>query len=188
VATQWGRIKAAWLKGGVTYSELAEKYHLSEKTIRNRAYKEGWRKEKGQIEDEVKTATRARIVRAKVEQLEMLIAANESMAKALMALAARISENPDLLMGGKNDGKPADAISKAIETTARTQRDLHKLPTLDQDMQKKEFAFRKKMDTAKSKLDREKWEDEKRRRAEGLSGGGGVIWETTEPEGEELDG
>ena len=188
MATQWGRIKAAWLKGNVTYGELAQKYKLSEKTIRNRAYKEGWRKEKGQIEDEVKTATRARIVRAKVEQLEMLIAANESMAKALMALAARISENPDLLMGGKNDGKPADAISKAIETTARTQRDLHKLPTLDQDMQKKEFAFRKKMDTAKSKLDREKWEDEKRRRAEGLSGGGGVVWETTEPEGEELDG
>lgn len=188
MATQWGRIKTAWLKGGVTYAELAQKYHLSEKTIRNRAYKEGWGKEKGQIQDEVMAATHARVVKARAEELEMLIEANRSMAKALMDLAARVCENPNLLLGDKKDAKAADAISKAIETTARTQRDLHKLPTLDQDMRKKEFSFRKKESTEKAKLEREKWEAEKQRWAEGLSGDGGVIWETTEPEGEDLDG
>lgn len=188
MATQWGRIKTAYLKGDVTYAELAKKYKLSEKTIRNRAYKEGWKKEKGQIEDEVRTATRARVVKAKTEMLEMLIEANQSMAQALKDLSARIAANPDLLMGGKNDGKAADSISKAIETTTRTQRDLFKLPTLDQDMRKREFAFTKKQATEKTKLEREKWEAEKKRRDQELSGDGGVIWETNDPEGDALDG
>ena len=188
MATQWGRIKAAWLKGDVTYADLAKKYKLSVKTIQNRAYKEGWKKEKGIIEEEVGKATRARIVKNKTEMLEMLIEANQSMAQALKDLSARIAANPDLLMGGKMDAKAADSLSKAIETTTRTQRDLLKLPTLDQDLHAKEFRVAKKVQEAKMKLDREKWEEEKARRKDEMSGDGGVIWVTEDPEGGELDG
>jgi len=188
MATQWGRIKAAWLKGGVTYAELAKKYHVSAKTIQNRASKEGWKKEKVAIQEEVGKATHARIVRAKVEELEMLIEANRSMAEALKKLTDQILDDPEILKGGKNDGKMAASITQAIETTARVQRDLHKLPTLDQDQAAKEFRMNKKIQTAKMQLEREKWDAEKKRREQELHGDGGVVWVTEDPEGEDLDG
>jgi hypothetical protein len=161
VATQWWRIKKAYLEGEMTYGELAEKYKLSERTIRNRASKEGWGKEKDKIETEVGEAIHTRAVRARVEQLEALITANERMASALEKLTAEIEENPDLLLGEKRDGKAADAISKAIQTTIMSQRDLYKLPTLDQDMAKARENQRKREAKAKMALEKEKWQLEK---------------------------
>ena len=161
MATQWWRIKAAYLKGDVTYKELAEKYKLSERTIRNRAYKEGWRKEKDKVKTEVSEAIHTTAVRAREEQLQMLITANERMAKALMDLTDEIEKDPKILLGAKQDGKAADSISKAILTTIQCQRDLHKLPTLDQDMRKREEAQRKREAKARLEIEREKWELQK---------------------------
>ena len=33
MATPWAKIRTEWLKGGTTYKKLAEKYHVSAKTI-----------------------------------------------------------------------------------------------------------------------------------------------------------
>ena len=193
MAAPWGRIKADFLKGGVTYRELAEKYGLSVKTIQNRASNEGWAKEKGTFREEIGKAMRARAVRAKIEELDKLITANERMADALMKLTEQIQKNPILLLG-RGDGKAADAISKAILTTVQCQRDLYKLPTLDQDMRKREEAQRKReakakmeLDKAKMDLDREKFELDKARKQDS-TGADGVLWRLEEPEGVELDG
>ena len=162
MATQWWRIKAAFLKDDkVTYKELAEKYKLSERTIRNRASKEGWRKERDKVETEVSQTIRATAARARVEQLQMLITANERMARALMDLTEEIEKTPTILLGAKKDGKAADSISKAILTTIQCQRDLHKLPTLDQDMRRKEEAQRKREAKAKMEIEREKLQMQK---------------------------
>lgn len=181
MATQWWRIKAAYLKGGISYKELAEKYKISERTIRNRASKEGWGKEKDKVETEVSEAIHATAVRAREEQLMNLITANNRMASALEKLTKDIEDNPHLLLGAKNDGKAADSISKAILTTIQCQRDLHKLPTLDQDLRKKEEAQRKREAKAKMQLDREKWEEQKRKDAETTTET--QLWTIEIPEG-----
>ena len=182
MATQWWRIKAAYLKGNITYRELAEKYHLSARTIRNRAYKEGWGKEKDKVQTEVSEKIRATAVRARVEQLEMLITANDRMARAIDKLTEEIEKNPKILLGSKGDGKAADSISKAILTTIQCQRDLHKLPTLDQDMRRKEEAQRKREAKAKMELDREKWALVKQEKANEQAGASGAKWKIELPE------
>lgn len=192
MATQWWRIKAAYLKGNVSYRELAEKYNLSERTIRNRASKEGWREERDKIETEVGQTIRATAARAREEQLQMLITANERMARSLMALTEDIERNPSILLGNKKDGKAADSISKAILTTIQCQRDLHKLPTLEQDMRKKEEAQRKREAKAKLELEREKWALAKEAK-EKDAGAADVKWQVNMPkeleeQGGELDG
>lgn len=192
MATQWWRIKAAYLKGNVSYRELAEKYNLSERTIRNRASKEGWREERDKIETEVGQTIRATAARAREEQLQMLITANERMARSLMALTEDIERNPSILLGDKKDGKAADSISKAILTTIQCQRDLHKLPTLEQDMRKKEEAQRKREAKAKFELEREKWALAKEAK-EKDAGAADVKWQVNMPkeleeQGGELDG
>jgi hypothetical protein len=188
MATQWWRIKKAYLENEMSYRELAEKYHLSERTIRNRASKEGWGKEKDKVESEVGAAIHTRAVRARVEQLEKLITANERMAEALEKLTQQIAENPEILLGNKRDGKAADSLSKAIQTTIQCQRDLYKLPTLDQDMAKKREAQRKKEARARMELEKERWNAEKARIAADAADLEGVTWVTEDPEGSELDG
>lgn len=183
MATQWWRIKAAYLKGNVTYKELAEKYKLSERTVRNRAYKEGWGKEKDKVQTEVSEQIRATAVRARVEQLEMLITANDRMARALMDLTAEVEKKPAILLGAKGDGKAADSISKAILTTIQCQRDLHKLPTLDQDMRRKEEAQRKREAKAKMEIEREKLQMQKAKDESGTTTT--QIWTIELPEGAE---
>jgi hypothetical protein len=180
MATQWWRIKAAYLKGDVTYKELAEKYKLSERTIRTRASKEGWRKERDNVKTEVSQAIHNTAVRAREEQLQMLITANERMAQSLMDLTAEIEKNPMILLGAKQDGKAADSISKAILTTIQCQRDLHKIPTLDQDMRKKEEAQRKREVKARMEIEREKLQLQKERSGDGSEQ---VIWTIEVPEG-----
>lgn len=183
MATQWWRIKAAYLKGNITYKELAEKYGLSERTVRNRAYKEGWGKEKDKVQTEVSEKIRATAVRARVEQLEMLITANDRMARAIDKLTEEIEKNPKILLGSKGDGKAADSISKAILTTIQCQRDLHKLPTLDQDMRRKEEAQRKREAKAKMEIEREKLQMQKAKDESGTTTT--QIWTIELPEGAE---
>jgi hypothetical protein len=180
MATQWWRIKAAYLKGDVTYKELAEKYKLSERTIRTRAANEGWRKERDKVKSEVSQAIHATAVRAREEQLQMLITANERMARSLMDLTEEIQKNPKILLGAKQDGKAADSISKAIQTTINCQRDLHRLPTLDQDMRKKEEAQRKREAKARFELEKEKLQLQRERNGDE---GTDVTWVIEVPEG-----
>ena len=47
----WAKIKAEWLKGGITHEELAKKYNVNVKTLRNRSFNEGWGKQKGKIRE-----------------------------------------------------------------------------------------------------------------------------------------
>ena len=193
MAVQWWRIKAAYLKGDVTYRELAEKYKLSERTIRSRASKEAWGKERDKVRTEVSQAIHASAVRAREEQLMKLIEANDLMIEALLDMAGKVKEKPMLLFDEKCTLKNAESMAKAIQTAAQTQRDLHKLPTLDQDMRKKEEAQRKREAKAKTDLDREKWAMAKSEKENEAGLDGGVNWKIELPdelqaEGGELDG
>ena len=189
MAANWTRIRTEWLKGGTTYKKMAEKYGLAEKTIRNRAYKEGWGKEKGQIEDEVRAKTRARIVCVREEQLMKLAEANGQLIDALVALATKSAEGPIQMMTDANGTlRNAESLSKAIQLAAMTQRDLYRLPSMDQELRKKQESARKKEAKEKLALEREKWEAEQREKAKAAEAAAGTVWEVLEPDGEDTDG
>ena len=188
MATQWWRIKAAYLEKGWTYKQLAEHYKLSERTIRTRASKEGWRKEKDKIETEARQTIHARAVRGRAEELEKLIEANNLLIDGLLQMARLVQEKPNVLLIDEHMTlKNAESMTKAIMTATQTQRDLYKLPTLDQDMRKKEEAQRKKEAKEKLAIEKEKWETEKQEKAGGPDGKPQLIWVLHEPEEETVN-
>ncbi len=58
--TPWNIIKAAYLEG-VTPKQLAEKYGITAKSIREKASKEGWTNEKATISNNLQLNTQDRI-------------------------------------------------------------------------------------------------------------------------------
>lgn len=183
MATPWGRIKASYLAGDKTYQELAKQYHVAEKTIRNRASKEGWRKDKDKVRTETGQKLLARAVRVREDQLQMLVRANEAMANALLQLTEKIAENPMILLGPNADGRPADSISKALRATIDSQRDLYRLPNMDQELDKKKESQRKREAKAKYELEKAKWEAEQAEKAKQTETLSQTVWKIELPEG-----
>jgi transposase len=188
---QWGRVRQSYM-AGKSYKELSEKYGVSVKTIQNRASKEGWVKEKGKIEEEVGEKIHARIVRVRVAELEKLVDANGKLIDVLVDLNTKLAEqtgqkNFSDIMDKAGSMKNVECLAKAIQTAVQTQRDLFKLPTLDQDFRKKEAAQRKREMKAKLDLEREKWEAEKAK-AENEIEADTEVWKIVAPEGVTVDG
>lgn len=152
MATPWAKIRAEWLKGGITQKELAEKYHVSVKTIQNRAYKEGWKNEKGKIREKTEEQTRERIVRARVNHLEKLIAAQEDILDGLVAMAALIKDKPKTYLRDQHRTlRNAESMTKALQTAAMTQRDLYRIPNIDQKFAAKKWKEQLKLEKEKAK-------------------------------------
>ena len=151
MATPWNKIKAEWLKGGKTYKQLAEKYQIKEGTIKNRASKEGWQKEKLLIADKVSTELRERVARTRVNHLERLIEANEALLAGLVKLAHQIEADPSMLMDKSGSMRSTESYAKAIQIATETQRDLYRLPNIDQKLAAKKFSAEMKEKKAAAK-------------------------------------
>ena len=172
MATPWSKIRAEWLKGGITHAELAKKYGISVKTIQNRAYKEGWKNQKGKIREKVEEQTRDRVVRARVNHLDKLIQANELLLDSMVKLAEQVKENPKLLKDKTGSIRNVESFARALQAATMTQRDLYGVKNLDQ------------------KFAEKKWREQKKLEQQKLSGPNITqeVWEIRAPEGVELDG
>ena len=189
MAAQWGRIRQSYM-AGKNYKELSEKYHVSVKTIQNRASKEGWVKEKGKIKEEVGEKIHARVVRVRVAELEKLIDANGKLIDTLVTLTDRAADEKQtncMMFDKAGSMKNVESLAKAIQIAVQTQRDLFKLPTLDQDFRKKTEAQRKRENKEKLAIEREKLELEKQKEKDEAETDT-EIWKIVAPEGIELDG
>ena len=189
MAASWGRIRQSYM-AGKSYKELSEKYGVSVKTIQNRASKEGWTKEKGKIREEVGQKIHERAVRVRVAELEKLMDANGMLIDTLVDLTSRaqdIKQQNFMMFDKAGTMKNVECLAKAIQTAVQTQRDLYKLPTLDQDYRKKAEAQRKRETKAKLDLEREKLEMEKQKAAAGQTMDA-EVWRLDEPEEAEVDG
>ena len=186
---QWGRIRQSYM-AGKSYKELSEKYGVSVKTIQNHASKEGWVKEKGKIKEEVGQKIHERVVRVRVQELDKLMDANGKLIDTLVDVTTRMQGDNVLKMAFDKAGtmKNVESLAKAIQVAVQTQRDLFKLPTLDQDFRKKEAAARKKEAKEKLALDRERLEIEKQKAAKDSTEMDAEVWQIEAPEGDELDG
>ena len=186
--TPWNKIKTEFLRGDVTQAELAAKYHISEKTIRNRAYKEGWKKEKGQIQDKVEQTIRERVTRTRVNRLEKMIRANDELMDAMLLITAEVVQDPHRLIDKTGSLKSAESLSKAIQVLVQNQRDLFNLPTLQQKMVQSAEKARRREAQARLRLEKEKWKAEQAEKAKAAAVQKGTVWEIEAPEGLEIDG
>jgi len=168
----WSKIKAEYLKGDITQKELAQKYGVNLKTLQNRAYKEGWKKEKGKIRVKTEELLRGRVARARVNHLEKVMAASEALLDGLVKLAEEVRENPEILKDKTGSIRNAESFAKALQTATLTQRDLYGLKNIDQ-----KFAAKK-------------WKEQQKLEREKAAGPqfDEVVWEIEVPEGVEIDG
>lgn len=150
----WAKIKAEWLKGGITQNELAEKYKVNLKTLQNKASNEGWRKAKGKIREKTEEQLTTRIAHARANKLAKLIAAQDDTLEALVELAAMVKENPKLLFTDKGELRNAESLTRAIQTATLTQRDLHGMKNIDQKFAAKKWKEEQKLQR-ELKLERE---------------------------------
>ena len=189
MAAQWGRIRQSYM-AGMSYADMAKKYGVSVKTIQNRASKEGWIKEKGRIKEEVGQKIHARVVRVRVAELEKLMDANGKLIDALVTLTDRAADEQQtnaMMFDKAGTMKNVEALARAIQTAVQTQRDLFKLPTLDQDFRKKAEAARKKEAKERLSIEKEKWEAEKLEKSKSAEMASGTVWQVEQPEGVVLD-
>lgn len=143
--TPWAKIKAEWLKGGITQKELAEKYKVNLKTLQNKASNEGWRKAKGKIREKTEEQLTTRIAHARANKLAKLITAQDDTMEALVELAAMVKENPKLLFTDKGELRNAESLTRAIQTATMTQRDLHSIKNIDQKFAAKKWKEEQKL-------------------------------------------
>jgi uncharacterized protein YjcR len=152
MAVPWTKIRAEWLKGGITQKALAEKYGVNLKTLQNRASKEGWRKQKGKIREKTEELLCQRVARARVNHLEKIIEAQEDVLDALRQLAAELKQDPKaLLMDRQGTIRNAESITRALQTATMTQRDLHNLKNIDQKFAAKKWKEQLKLEKEKAK-------------------------------------
>lgn len=145
MSVPWGKIRAEWLKGGITHKELADKYGIKLKTIQNRASNEGWAKLKGKIQEQTEEQICARIVRARVNRFEKLMAAQENTMDALVSISEQVKQQPELLLAGKAGLRNAESLTKAIQNATMTQRDLYSIKNIDQKFAAKRWKEEQKL-------------------------------------------
>ena len=141
----WAKIRAEWLKGGITQKQLAEKYGVKLKTLQNRASNEGWKEQKGKIREKTEELLTTRIAGARANKLAKLIDAQEDVMDALMGLAEMVKNNPKLLISEKGEMRNAESITRAIQTATLTQRDLHSIRNIDQKFAAKKWKEEQKL-------------------------------------------
>lgn len=100
ITVDWNTLKAEYIAGGVSYRELAEKYGVSQSTLRQRAAREKWSEQKNTVRTEVEQKM---IDTISDEQTEQAVSAASLISKAAMNFLMKIAEESLKIKEGKSD-------------------------------------------------------------------------------------
>lgn len=141
----WDTIRAEYVAGGVTYKDLSEKYNVSYSQITKRGSDEGWPADREKARK--KTANQAIDIATKQKA--------RSLANIMLAadkMADRLAANIDIL----DSARDTSDIAKALKYTIDTIQQVYGIQTPAQ-------IHRQRMDEEKLKIERERFELEKKR-------------------------
>lgn len=100
ITVDWNTLKAEYIAGGISYRELAEKYGVSQSTLRQRAAREKWSEQKNTVRTEVEQKM---IDTISDEQTEQAVSAASLISKAAMNFLMKIAEESLKIKEGKLD-------------------------------------------------------------------------------------
>ena len=119
----WSAIKTEYVTGDKTYAQLAEEHGVSEKTVQKHASNAKWREAREEFRRETGVESlkqaRTRGAHAHARELEVLIEANRLQEELIL----QAMKEPDLSPGA------ILKLSLALESAAKTKRNLLGLPT-----------------------------------------------------------
>lgn len=121
----WDSIKAEYLKGGASVRKLSETHNIPYGTIRGRAEKEGWRKQREKVERSASQKAARKIASERAKMMEMGFDIGFSMLKRIK----HIIENAPYSTATKTAQERADSNGeeKSQATRILTETDLAKL-------------------------------------------------------------
>lgn len=102
ITVDWNTLKAEYIAGGVSYRELAEKYGVSQSTLRQRAAREKWSEQKNTVRTEVEQKM---IDTISDEQTEQAVSAASLISKAAMNFLKQIAAESVKLINGEIDSE-----------------------------------------------------------------------------------
>lgn len=103
----WKKVKAEYIRGGVSYRKLAEKYGVSFSSVRRRAEKENWTDLRTQAEQKIST----KIVEKVASQEAKRVDAFQNLADKLLQ---HIADNIDLLASNATSVKDITVAIKNL--------------------------------------------------------------------------
>lgn len=177
---EWRKIRLEYVKGKTTLKQLAEKWGLSESTIRKRASNEGWKKRKHKLDTKVEQKTLERLCDARAREFEQIAHVNDRMTEVLDNLVSFIQQQKP---NKYDDLRGVESLTKAIGQVVAVKRDLYNMPT---------EAEKAKIESLreKAKLDRERWQDEQAEKAASKTAAESTVFRIViegDEDGEPLD-
>ena len=182
---EWRKIRLEYVKGKTTYKALAEKYGISESTIRKRASKEGWRKKRDEVGTKVEQKIIARMCDARAEEFLWIARANDRLGEALDNMLDFVKSQPP---GKYEDMRGVESLSKAIAQVVQTKRDLYNLPTEVDKAKIAALQEKNKLERRRYNFEVRKYKAEQQEKANARTEAAGTVFKViVEGEGEALD-
>lgn len=182
---EWRKIRLEYVKGKTTYKALAEKYGISESTIRKRASKEGWRKKRDELGTKVEQKVLARMCDARAEEFLWIARANDRLGEALDNMLDFVKSQPP---GKYEDMRGVESLSKAIAQVVQTKRDLYNLPTEVDKAKIAALQEKNKLERRRYNFEVRKYKAEQQEKANARTEAAGTVFKViVEGEGEALD-
>lgn len=182
---EWRKIRLEYVKGKSTYKALAEKYGISESTIRKRASKEAWRKKRDELGTKVEQKVLARMCDARAEEFLWIARANDRLGEALDNMLDFVKSQPP---GKYEDMRGVESLSKAIAQVVQTKRDLYNLPTEVDKAKIAALQEKNKLERRRYNFEVRKYKAEQQEKANARTEAAGTVFKViVEGEGEALD-
>jgi len=112
MATDWTALRIEYINGSMQYKELADAHKLKEGTVRQRANREDWAKERNALSRAVTQTANASLVESRSDQLASFNADDVRIAKAIRAKAAK-------MLGAATSPQDLRALSGAFDTAQK---------------------------------------------------------------------
>jgi hypothetical protein len=108
---EWRKIRLEYVAGKTTLQKLAQKYQVSESTIRKKASSQGWKKRKRQVGTKMEQKAIERLCDARAKEFETIASVNDRMGDVLDCLLEFIAEQPPTKY---DDLRGVESLTKAI--------------------------------------------------------------------------
>lgn len=150
----WDAIRADYLSGEYSVTELAQKYGASESTIYKKASKDGWKKMLDKIRQKADEKYIARAARIRAKELEVISGAAVKMAELLAKTVGELDEQPtDKRV---RNLKGLSAVASAIQSNTDTLMKLYGIQTPAQEAAQKIARQRLTLDQRKQRMEEQR--------------------------------
>jgi transposase-like protein len=148
---KWDAIRADYLSGEYSVTELAQKYGASESTIYKKASKDGWKKMQEKIRQKADEKYVAHAARIRAKELEVISGAAVKMAELLAKTVGELDEQPpDKRV---KNLKGLSAVASAIQSNTDTLMKLYGIQTPAQEAAQKIARQRLSLDQRKQRME-----------------------------------